>query len=252
MAVPNSRSTLKEYCLRKLGFPVIELNLDDDQIEDRMDEALSMYRQFHFDAVEKTYIKHLVTAGDVANTYVTVSDNVIGINRIFSLSATQVGPGGSLNFNMFDLTYQLRLNELYDFTSADYVYFSLANQHLRTMEMLFIGEVPIRFNRHGSKLYIDSPWDRKLVEGVYFIAEAYVYLGEDNTKIWNDSWLKRYTTCLIKEQWGTNLKKFSGVQLPGGIVLNGQQIFDEAIKEKQELEIELRDMYEEPAQFLVG
>lgn len=252
MAVPNSRSTLKEYCLRKLGFPVIELNLDDDQIEDRIDEALSLYRQFHFDAVEKTYIKHLVTAGDVANTYISVSDNVIGINRIFSLAATQVGPGGSLNFNMFDLTYQLRLNELYDFTSADYVYFSLANQHLRTLEMLFIGEVPIRFNRHGAKLYIDSPWNRKLVEGVYLIAEAYVYLGESNTKIWNDLWLKRYATCLIKEQWGTNLKKFAGVQLPGGIVLNGQQIFDEAMKEKEELEKELRDMYEEPAQFLVG
>jgi hypothetical protein len=252
MAVPTSRSTLKDYCLRRLGFPVIELNLDDDQIDDRIDEALDLYRQFHFDSMEKTYIKHLVTADDIANNYVSVSDNVVGVNKIFTLSATQVGPGGSLNFNMFDLTYQLRLNELYDFTSADYVYYSLANQHLRTLEMLFIGEVPIRFNRHAGKLYLDSPWNRKLVAGQYFIAEAYVVLSEDVQKVWNDTWLKRYTTAVIKQQWGTNLKKFAGVQLPGGIVLNGQQIYDEATKEIMDLEIELRDKYEEPPMFEVG
>jgi len=252
MAIPNSRSTFKDYCLRKLGFPVVEMNLDDDQVEDRIDEALDLFRTFNFDSMEKTYLKHLVTDGDIANNYISVSDDVIGINKIFTLSATQVGPGGSLSFNMFDLTYQLRLNELYDFTSADYVYFSLANQHLRTMEMLFIGEVPIRFNKHAGKLYLDSPWKRKLTAGQYFIAECYVVLPESNTKLWNDVWLKRYGTALIKQQWGSNLKKFAGVQLPGGIVLNGQQIYDEATKECADLEVELRDMYEEPPMFEVG
>lgn len=252
MAAPSTRSSLKDYALRKLGFPVIELNLDDDQVEDRIDEALDMFRLYHVDAVEKTYLKHKVTAGDIANTYIEIPENIIGVNKIFSLAATQVGSGGQLNFNIFDLTYQLRLNELYDFTSADYVYFSLANQHLRTLEMLFIGDVPIRFNRHAGKLYLDNPWDRRLTVDSYFIAEAYVVLPESNTRFWNDTWLKRYTTALIKQQWGTNLKKFSGVQLPGGIVLNGQQIYDEATRECSDLEQEIRDMYEAPPMFEVG
>ena len=252
MAVPTSRTTLKEYCLRRLGFPVIELNLDDDQVEDRIDEALDLFRLYHVDAVEKTYLKHQVTAGDIANTYISISEDIIGVNKIFSLAATQVGTGGQLNFNMFDLTYQLRLNELYDFSSADYVYYSLANQHLRTLEMLFIGDTPIRFNKYGGKLYIDNPWNRKLTEGTYFIAECYVVLPESNTRFWNDVWLKKYTTALIKEQWGTNLKKFAGVQLPGGIVLNGQQIYDEAVKERSECEIEIREAHEAPPMFEVG
>jgi hypothetical protein len=246
MAMPNSRSTFKDYCLRKLGFPVVEMNLDDDQIEDRIDEALDLFRTFNFDSMEKTYLKHQVTAGDIANNYISVSDDVIGINKIFTLSATQVGPGGSLSFNMFDLTYQLRLNELYDFTSADYVYFSLANQHLRTMEMLFIGEVPIRFNKHAGKLYLDSPWNRKLTTGQYFIAECYVVVPESNTKLWNDVWLKRYTTALIKQQWGTNLKKYSGMQLPGGITFNGQQIYDEATEAISHLEAQMISDYSMP------
>lgn len=252
MAIPTSRSSLKDYCLRRLGFPVIELNLDDDQVEDRIDEALDLFRLYHVDAVEKTYLKHQVTAGDIANTYISVSEDIIGINKIFSLTATQVGAGGSTNFNMFDLTYQLRLNELYDFTSADYVYYSLANQHLRTLEMLFIGDTPIRFNKYGGKLYIDNPWSRKLTAGTYFIAECYVVIPESNTRFWNDVWLKKYTTTLIKEQWGTNLKKFAGVQLPGGITLNGQQIYDEAVKEREQLELEIRDAHEAPPMFEVG
>ena len=254
MATPNSRSTLKEYCLRKLGFPVIELNLDDDQIEDRMDEALSLYRQFHFDAVEKTYIKHLVTAGDVANTYVSVSDNVIGINRIFSLSATQVGAGGQLNFNMFDLTYQLRLNELYDFTSADYVYFSLANQHLRTMEMLFIGEVPIRFNRHMKKLFIDWAWGAsEAPAGTIVIAECYACIDATvYNRVWNDLWIKKYTTALFKRTWANNLKKFSGIQLPGGVTLNGDKIYEEAVQEIEKLEDEMENNFSLPVEWYMN
>lgn len=252
MAVPTSRSSLKDYCLRRLGFPVIELNLDDDQVEDRIDEALDLFRLYHVDAVEKTYLKHKVTAGDISNTYISVSEDIVGINKIFTLSATQVGPGGQMNFNIFDLTYQLRLNELYDFSSADYVYYALANQHLRTLEMLFIGDTPIRFNKYGGKLYIDSPWNRKLLVDTYFIAECYVVLPESNTRFWNDTWLKKYTTTLIKEQWGSNLKKFSGVQLPGGITLNGQQIYDEAVKEREQLEVEIRDAHEAPPMFEVG
>lgn len=252
MAIPTSRSTLKDYCLRSLGFPVVEMNLDDDQIEDRIDESIEMFRQFHYDAVQKTYLKHKVTSDDLTNKWIPVSNNVVGITKIFTLSTQTVNSAVNNNWNIFDLNYQIRLNELYDFSSADYVYFELANQHIRTLEMLFIGEVPIRFNRHNDKLYIDSPWNRTVGLDSYLVAEAFVVLDESTTKFWNDPWLKKYTTSLIKRQWGTNLKKFAGVQLPGGIILNGQQIYDEADKECADLEVQLRDMYEEPPMWEVG
>ena len=155
MAIPTTRAGLKDYCLRRLGFPVIELNLDDDQVEDRIDEAITLWQQYHYDAVQKMYAAHLVTQDDIDNKWVPVDDNVIGVTRIFTLSTEQVNSAATQNFNMFDINYQIRLNELYDFTSADYTYFELANQHIRTLEMLFIGEVPIRYNRFDNKLYID-------------------------------------------------------------------------------------------------
>ena len=252
MAVPNSRQTLKDYCLRELGFPVIEINLDDDQIDDRIDQAIDQFQHFHYDAVKKMYMKHQVTLTDITNKWIPVDAKVIGVNRIFSLSTNGVNSAATNGFNMFDINYQVRLNELYDFTSADYVYFELANQHIRTLEMLFIGEQPIRYNRYDNQLYVDVDWGGKVQAGGYLIAEVWMTLAEDTTLFWNDNWLKRYTTALLKRQLGTNLKKFAGVQLPGGIVLNGQQIYDEADNKIKELELELRDAYEMPAEFLTG
>lgn len=252
MATPTNKIGLKEYCLRKLGFPVIEINVDDDQVDDRIDEAINLFRQFHFDGVRKVYMKRQITSDDVTNKYIPVDDGVIGVNKIFILNTAVVTSSSSLSFNMFDLNYQIRLNELYDFTSADYVYFELANQHIRTLEMLFIGDVPIRFNRYDNKLYLDANWGNKLKEGHWIIAEAYAVISTETTLFWNDPWLKRYSTALIKKQWGNNLKKFAGAQLPGGIAVNGQQIYDEAVEECKELETELRDMYEEPPMFEVG
>ncbi|CAB4124372.1 neck protein [uncultured Caudovirales phage] len=252
MAIPSSRTALKDYCLRRLGFPVIELNLDDDQIEDRIDEAIALWQQFHYDGVKKVYMKRIITDADVTNRWIPVDPTVIGITRIFTLNSTQVNSTSTSGFNMFDINYQIRLNELYDFTSADYVYFELANQHIRTLEMLFIGEIPIRYNRYDEKLYVDVDWGNKVQKDSLIVAEVYTTLDSNSTAFWNDNWLKRYTTCLIKEQWGTNLKKFAGVQLPGGIVLNGQEIYNESVIEKKELEIELRDMYEMPPSWEVG
>jgi hypothetical protein len=252
MAVPNSRSALRDYCYRKLGFPVIEINVDPDQVEDRIDEAITLWQQFHYDAVNKVYAQRLITQDDINNRWIPLDPNVIGVTRIFTLSTSSVNSAGTSNFNMFDINYQIRLNELYDFTSADYVYFELANQHIRTLEMLFLGEVPIRFNRYDDKLWIDVDWGGKVSVGSYIIAEVYATLDPSNTLFWNDSWLKRYTTALIKRQWGENLKKFAGVQLPGGIALNGQQIWDEADKQCTDLEQELRDSYEMPPMFEVG
>lgn len=253
MAKPASRTELKDYALRKLGFPVIEINVDDDQLDDRIDDALGMYQQFHYDAVEKTYLKHQITAGDMANTYISIPNSVIGVTRIFPLATDSVNSTASGNFNMFDLTYQLRLNELYDFTSADYVYYALAKQHIRTLDLLFLGEQPIRFTRTDNKLYIDMNWSNKLKEGNFIIIDCFKVLDpEELTEIWSDTWLKKYTTALFKKQWGDNLKKFSGVQLPGGITLNGQQIWNEAVEEIEHLEQLLRDTYEEPPQFEIG
>jgi hypothetical protein len=254
MAKPKNRNELKEYCLRRLGFPVIEINVDDDQVEDRIDDALAKFQSYHFDGVEKMYYKHQVTQDDIDNRYIPCPNSIIGVNRIFSLFGDSVSSvNNSGNFNMFDLTYQLRLNELFDFTSADYVYFATARQHMRTLEMLFIGETPIRFNRRSNKIYVDFNWEGKVIVGTYLVFEVYQILDPDTyEEVWSETWLKNYTTALFKRQWGENLKKFSGVQLPGGISLNGQQIYEEAAQEIEKLEQELVDVYQEPPEFLVG
>lgn len=252
MAVTN-RQTLKEYCLRQLGFPVIEINVDDDQLDDRIDEALQTFQQFDEDGTLKMYVATQVTSNTVTDRYLTMPANVIGVTRIFPISsAVAAGSTGNGGFNMFDLNYQLRLNELYDFTSADYVYFELAMQHIRTLEILFLGDTPIRFNKYDGKLYLDIAWGSKAAPGDYIVAECYVIQDQDTTRFWNGIWLKQYTTALFKKQWGTNLKKFSGVKLPGGIELNGQKIYDEASVELDKLYEELRTTYEAPPQWLVG
>lgn len=252
MAVTN-RQTLKEYCLRQLGFPVVEVNVDDDQLDDRIDEALQTFQQFDEEGTLKMYLATQVTANTIADRYITLPNNVIGVTRILPISsALATGSTGNGGFNMFDLNYQLRLNELYDFTSADYVYFELAMQHIRTLEILILGENPIRFNKYDGKLYLDISWGQKAGVGDFIVAECYVIQDQDTTKFWNSIWLKQYTTALFKLQWGTNLKKFSGVKLPGGIELNGQKIFDEATAEKDKLYEELRSTYESPPMFIVG
>jgi len=248
MSSPASRSQLKDYCLRRLGFPVIQLNLDDDQVEDRIDDALHKFQEYHFDGTRDDFFKHQITQTDIDNGYVAMDDTVIGVARVFPLPAQATSISGQ--FNMFDITYQIRLNELYDFTSADYVYFTLAQQHLRTLEMLFIGEQPFRFNRYDGKLYIDMNWKTKVTTNNFILAEVRRVI--DGTAFWGSTWLKNYTTACIKEQWGSNIKKFGGVQLPGGIILNGQQIYDEAVEEKEKLNIELRDTYEQPVGLLIG
>lgn len=243
-----------DYSLRRLGFPVIEINVDSDQLEDRIDDAITKFQSYHFDGVEKMYYKHQITQDDIDNRYIPCPDSIIGVTRIFSLFGDSVNSiNNSGNFNMFDLTYQLRLNELFDFTSADYTYFALARQHIRTLEMLFIGETPIRFNRRNNKIFVDFNWEGKVAVGTFLVFEVYQILDpEAYEEIWSETWLKNYTTALFKRQWGENLKKFAGVQLPGGIALNGQQIYDEAVQEVERLEQELIEVYQEPPEFLIG
>ena len=155
--------------------------------------------------------------------------------------------------NMFDLRYQLRLHDLYDFTSASYVNYAMTQQHIRTLDLLFTGETPIRFNRHSSKLYIDWDWNTKIDVLEYIIMEGFMILDPNNyTKVYNDRMLKKLATAYIKKQWGTNMKKFQGMQLPGGIMMNGQQIYNEAMQEITDIEQLIRSSAEEPPQFIMG
>ena len=245
MAV-TSREQFKEYCLRKLGKPVIEINVDDDQVEDRIDEALKYYWDYHFDGTEKVYYKHLVTASDISNKYITLPENIIGAVRIFD-----IGNYMSVN-NIFNIRYQIALNDLYTLTYQSMVPYYMAFQHIQMLEQLLVGQQPIRFNRHTDKLYIDVDWT-KIVEGYYLIVEAYQIVDPDTySDIWSDRWLQRYATQLIKKQWGSNLTKFNGVQLPGGITFNGTQIYNDAHEEIDKLEAEMINSYSLPVSDMIG
>jgi hypothetical protein len=246
MAVPSSRSEFKEYCLRTLGKPVLEINVDDDQAEDRIDQALKYYWDYHFDGAEKVYYKHQVTAQDKLNKYITLPENIIGAVNIFDI-------GDALNTNnMFNIRYQIALNDLYTLTSVSMVPYYMALQHIQMLEYLLVGRQPIRYNRHTDKLYVDMDWN-KLEDNHYLIVEAYQVVDPDTyTDVWGDRWLAQYATALIKRQWGTNMKKFEGMTLPGGIKFNGQKIYDEADEEIKELEKEMISSYSLPVTDMIG
>lgn len=246
MAVPATRSQFKEYCLRTLGKPVLEINVDDDQVEDRIDQALRYYWDYHFDGSEKIYYKHQVTAQDKANQYITLPENIIGVVNIFNI-------GDALNTNnMFNIRYQIALNDLYTLTSVSMVPYYMALQHIQMLEYLLVGKQPLRYNRHMDKLRIDMDWN-KLEDNHYLIVEAYEVVDPDvYTDAWGDRWLAQYATALIKKQWGTNLKKFEGMTLPGGIKFNGQKIYDEADDEIKALEKEMISSYSLPVTDMIG
>jgi hypothetical protein len=257
MATITTRQDFTDYCLRRLGFPVIEINVDDDQVQDRIDDALQYWQDYHFDGIQKVFWIKKVTNTDVQNRYLDVSNavdstnnhiEIIGITRIFPLQDSQA------TINMFDLRYQLRLNELYDFTSASYINYTMTQQHLRSLEILFTGEVPIRYQRHMKRLYIDWAWGgSEAPAGTMVIAEAYAIIDPSAySSVWNDRWLKEYATALIKRSWGNNIKKFNGLQLPGGVTLNGDQIYNEAVAEIEKLESEMQSEYGAPLEFYLN
>lgn len=236
MANPTTRSEFKENCLRRLGKPVIEINVDDDQIEDRIDEALSYFWDFHFDGLEQTFYKWQVTADDKANKYVTVPDNIIGVVDLFD-----IGDATSTN-NLFNIRYQIALNDLYDLSRYELVPYYMNFQNIRMIEEILVGKQTFRYNRHLNRLYIDMDWDR-IATGNYIIAKAYRVVDPSTyTDVWKDRWLLRYGAALIKKQWGSNLTKFEGMQLPGGLTFNGTKIYDDAVQEIQQLEEEILNM----------
>lgn len=246
MATPTTRSDFKEYCLRKLGKPVIEINVDDDQVEDRIDEALRYYWDYHFDGSEKLYYKHQVTANNVVDKYITLPENIIGAVRIFNIGDPMV------TNNLFDIRYQIALNDLYTLTSVSMIPYYMAFQHVQLLEQLLVGQQPIRYNRHTNKLFVDMDWNKVNV-GNYLIVEAYEIIDPNTyADVWGDRWLARYASALIKRQWGSNLTKFSGMQLPGGVQFNGDKIYNDADNEVEALEKEMIISYSLPVTDMIG
>lgn len=246
MALPTNKAEFKQYCYRQLGAPIVEINVDDDQADDRIEEALRYYWDYHFDGSEKIFYKHQVTEQDKENKYITMPENIIGVINLFDL-------GSALGTNnLFNIRYQIALNDLYTLTSVSMTPYYMAMQHIQFLEYLLVGRQPIRYNRHTDKLYLDMDWDRLSV-GQFLIVEAYEVIDPVvYTDAWSDRWLLRYASCLIKQQWGTNLKKFDGMKMPGGLTFNGQKIYEEATQERQALENEMIYTYSLPAQDFIG
>ncbi len=271
MATPNSRAALKEHCLRQLGKPVIEINVDDDQVDDRIDDALQYFSQYHYDGVERVYLKHAITqeeidraktnasatATDKADNSITatwtegkgfipVPDSVLSVVKIFDFNDKNTT-------NMFDVRYQLRLNDLYDFSSESIIHYEMTMRQLDFLDHILVGEKPIRFNQHQNRLYIDMDWTTDVTAGEFLIIECYRKLDPSTyTDIFNDIYLKRYTTALIKRQWGANLSKFEGVQMLGGVTLNGAKLFEEAQADIEKLEEQIQLAYELPPNYMIG
>lgn len=272
MAIPNTKATLKEYCLRNLGKPVIDINVDDDQVDDRLDEALQYFAEYHMDGVQRTYLKHQVTAAEKTRgltdttetitdavdgtvsaawkeqkTWLPLNENIISVLKVFSMSSA-----GSVG-NMFDFQYQMRLNDLWDFTSVDLTHYQQLQEHVDMIRHLTEGEIPIRFNVHLDRLYIDMDWDSDVGDDNYIIIECYrkvdplVYVD-----VYNDMFLKKYATALIKKQWGANLIKFNGVQMLGGVQMNGEIIYQQADEDIKLLEEQMLNGFGLPADMMIG
>jgi sporulation protein YlmC with PRC-barrel domain len=317
MAAPKTRNEFKDYCLRRLGWPVIDINVDDDQVEDRIDDALSFWNDYHFDGTEKMFMKHRIIQADIDRKWIYCPDAVSFVTGVMRFDDS------NSSINMFDLRYQLRLHDLYDFTSVSYVSYEITMQHIQTLNLLFSGTPQFRFNRKQNKVFLDIDWSRDVNVGDYVIIECYrklqpnsatltgtvnlvagnktvlgtntifdqevlegdfltfgsetlqvdkiispteivlstapsntnsnvIMILEGLTDIWDDRWLKAYTTAKIKYQWGSNMKKFGGIQLPGGVMLNGKELYDEAVEQIEKLEEQLYNASSMPSEIFIG
>lgn len=247
MAQPTTRTEFKEWCLRKLGKPVIEINVDQDQVDDRVDEALSYYWDYHFDGTERTFLKHQVTQDDKTNGYITVPENIIGVINIFDLSTNIATSSG-----MFNVQYQFVLNNIYDLANYNTVHYWMSMENLQFMEKMLVGSQPIRYNRHMNRLHIDANWD-SIEVGTYIIAECYSIVDPNTyADVWKDRWLQNYATAKIKYQWGSNLTKFVGMSLPGNVQFNGEAILNDALTEITKLEEEMISSYSLPVTDMIG
>ena len=280
MAKPSSRQQLIDYCLRKLGAPVLEINIADEQIDDLVDDALQLFQERHFDGVYPTFLKYQITQQDIdrgrakglggvgiASTSVTtniggsnitfdyyensnyleVPDHVIGINKVFHFEGSN-----SISSGMFSIKYQLFLNDIYYWGSVELLTYAMTKTYLEDIDFLLTTQKQIRFNKKQNRLYLDIDWS-SVQAGQYLIIDCYRMMNpNDYANVWNDSFLKQYLTALIKRQWGQNLIKFQGVKLPGGVELNGRQLFDDGQRELDAIEQKMSSTYELPPLDMIG
>jgi hypothetical protein len=247
MAVPTTRDEFKEYCLRSLGKPVINIDVEDTQAEDRIDQALRFYYDYHFDGTEKIYYKHQLTQDNIDNQYIDLPENIMGVVKIF-----EIGDPSTSSGDIFNIRYQIALNDLYTLTNVGLLSYYMTMEHLALVQEMLIGKTPIRYNRHRNRLYIDKD-KRALSVDDYLLVEAYEIVDPATyTDVWADRWLQHYTAQLIKRQWGTNLSKFEGMQLPGNITFNGQKLYDDADTEIKRLEEEMINNYSLPVMDMIG
>ncbi len=280
MAKPASRQELIDYCLRKLGAPVLEINVDDDQIDDLVDDALQYFQERHFDGVERMFLKYKITEEDLKrgkasgtngvgivtttasasipgigttnfnwyenSNFIQVPDSVIGVERIFRFDTSQISGG------MFSIKYQLFLNDLYYFNSVELLQYSMVKSYLEDIDFLLTTDKQIRFNKRQNRLYLDVDWGAQKAD-TFLILDCYRILDPTTfTKVYNDSFLKKYLTSLIKKQWGQNLIKFKGAKLPGGLELNGRELYDDATRELEQIKSVMMTEYELPPFDFIG
>ena len=282
MAQPSTRQELIDYCKRKLGAPVLEINVADEQIEDLVDDAVQFFQERHFDGVAQTYLKYQITQDDIdrgrapggsqptvgiatttatttivgtpvtftyheTSNYLQVPPSVIGIQKIFHFDGTN-----TVTNNMFSVKYQLFLNDIYYWGSTELLTYAMVKTYLEDIDFLLTTQKQIRFNKRQDRLYLDIDWGSVSV-GDYLVIDCYRTMDpNDYSRVWNDSFLKMYLTALIKRQWGQNLIKFQGVKLPGGIELNGRQIYDDAQKEIDVIMEKMSNSYELPPLDMIG
>ena len=280
MAQPASRNELKEYCLRQLGAPVLEINLADEQCQDLIDDAIQYFQERHFDGVLNTYLKYKITQDDIDrgsakpdvgpgitttsatstidgssiqfdwkenSNYLQVPPSVIGVNKIFHFDGSN-----TLTNNMFSVKYQLFLNDVYYWGAVELLSYAMTKTYLEDINFLLTTEKQIRFNQRMDRLYLDIDWESMTVDD-YIIMDCWTTLDpSDYNRVWNDSFLKRYLTATMKRQWGQNLIKFQGVKLPGGVELNGRQIYDDAEKDLEVIREQMSNMYEMPPLDMIG
>ncbi|NDB28465.1 hypothetical protein EB169_03265 [archaeon] len=283
MAQPSTRQELIDYCKRKLGAPVLEINVADEQIEDLVDDAVQFFQERHFDGVYPTFYKYKITADDIArgrakgldansnvgivttnvntnivgtavtfsytenSNYLQVPPNIIGVNKVFSFDSSN-----TITHNMFSVKYQLFLNDVYYWGTTELLSYAMVKTYLEDLDFLLNTQKQIRFNKRQDRLYLDIDWG-SVSENNYFVIDCYSTLDpNDYSRVWNDSFLKPYLTSLIKRQWGQNMMKFTGVKLPGGVELNGRQMYDDAQREIDILMEKMSNTYELPPLDMIG
>jgi len=281
MAKPSTRQGLIDYCLRKLGAPVLEINVADDQIDDLVDDALQLFNERHFDGVERMYLKYKLTEEDIdrgkakntdgvgivtttatstniagygtttsswyeTSNFLQVPDSVVGIEKIFKFDSSTISGG------MFSIKYQLFLNDLYQFNSIQLLQYAMTKSYLEDIDHLLTTDKQVRFNKRQDRLYLDIDWGAESV-GNWLVLDCYRALDPASfTQVYNDVFLKQYLTALIKRQWGQNLSKFKGVKLPGGIEMNGGEILQQAESELESLRSRMASEYELPPYDFIG